>query len=151
MKELTRQDARGRLRDAGLRATAPRVAVLRLLAESERPLSHGEVVDAFPEGDWDQATLYRNLVALAEAGLARVASQVGGVVRYVVQDGEADAHLHPHFSCRECGDVQCLPGMGLTPPTDPRWREALQDVDLQVVGRCPGCRRPRRGASKRTK
>ena len=134
-----------------LRRGGPRVAVLRLLADTDRPLSHGEVVEAFPDGDWDQATLYRNLVALAEAGLARVASQVGGVVRYVLQDDDGDGHLHPHFSCRECGDVQCLPGMGLTPPADPRWRQALQDVDLQVVGRCPNCRRRRGRSSKRAK
>ena len=33
------------LREAGLRSTAPRVAVLQLLCTSGRPLSHGEVLE----------------------------------------------------------------------------------------------------------
>ena len=77
-----REDAKARIHEAGLRATAPRVAVLALLATSDKPLSHSEVVVAIGDVDWDQATLYRNLVKLVEANLARVASRVDGVVRY---------------------------------------------------------------------
>jgi Fur family transcriptional regulator, ferric uptake regulator len=146
MPSLTREEARRRVHDAGLRATAPRVAVLQLLTESARPLSHSEVVDALGNGDWDQATLYRNLLKLVDADLAHVASRVGGITRYEVRSEDDDPHLHPHFACRDCGSVECLTGAELTPPRDPAWREALLDAELQVVGRCPSCRGRRSGA-----
>ncbi len=129
------------LHDAGLRATAPRVAVLRLLSDTERPLSHAEVVAKIGTDDWDAATLYRNLIKLDEAGLARVASRVGGITRFEAQRADEPAHVHPHFACRDCGNVICLHDTTLSIPKDESWREALLDADLQVVGRCPSCRR----------
>lgn len=140
MAKLSRDEGRRRLREAGLRATAPRVAVLRLLVESPRPLSHAEVVEHIGTDEWDAATLYRNLIKLGEAGLARVASRVGGVVRFEALQQGAPPHIHPHFACRDCGDVTCLREAKITIPTEPKWREALLDADLQVVGRCPTCR-----------
>ncbi len=140
MAKLSREEGRQRLHDAGLRATAPRVAVLRLLTGTDRPLSHAEVVERIGTDDWDAATLYRNLIKLDEVGLARVASRVGGVTRFEAQASDEPAHVHPHFACRDCGDVICLHDATLTIPKDEAWREALLDADLQVVGRCPGCR-----------
>lgn len=140
MGKLTREEGRERLHEAGLRATAPRVAVLRLLADSDRPLSHAEVVEQIGTDEWDAATLYRNLIKLGEAGLARVASRVGGITRFEALDGDEPPHIHPHFACRECGDVTCLHEAKITIPTEPKWRDALLDADLQVVGRCPACR-----------
>lgn len=142
MSKLSREEGKRLLHDAGLRATAPRVAVLRLLSDTDRPLSHAEVVERIGTDDWDAATLYRNLIKLDEAGLARVASRVGGVTRFEAQRSDEPAHVHPHFACRECGDVICLHDATLSIPKDEAWRDALLDADLQVVGRCPGCRSP---------
>ncbi len=133
---------RDRLKQSGIRATEPRLAVLRLLADSERPLSHTEVVQALASSPWDQATLYRNLLRLAESGLARVVSRIEGVARYqaLVDDGAAAKHLHPHFACTECGAVACLPDSTLSLPRETAWRNAVAEAELQVVGRCPRCR-----------
>lgn len=141
MSKLSREEGRRMIRDAGLRATAPRVAVLRLLTESARPLSHAEVVEEIGTDDWDATTLYRNLIKLDEAGLARVASRVGGVARFSAQPDGEPTHVHPHFVCRDCGDVKCLHDAKLTMAKGSRWRDALLDADTQVVGRCPTCRK----------
>ena len=72
VKTLPEQDAlRSAVRDAGLRATPPRLAVLALLQDSTTPLSHGEVVGRPASRGWDPATLYRNLNDLVDAKLAR--------------------------------------------------------------------------------
>lgn len=142
MPKLSREEGRRMLHDAGLRATAPRVAVLRLLGDAKRPLSHAEVVERIGTDDWDAATLYRNLIKLNEAGLARVASRVGGVTRFGAHGENEPAHVHPHFACRDCGNVTCLHDASLSIPKDEAWREALLDADLQVVGQCPSCRSP---------
>lgn len=139
MDGISRDEAKQQLRDAGLRATAPRMAVLRLLSGADRPLSHTEVVDAIGSTDWDQATLYRNLVKLVEADLARVASNMGGVARYEARGDDDSPHLHPHFSCRSCGSVSCLPEAKLVAPVDRRWNRSIEASELQLVGECPDC------------
>ena len=56
------------LRDAGLRCTDARLAVYREVARAAAPVAHRDVADALPE--LDRITVFRNLVALVEAGLA---------------------------------------------------------------------------------
>lgn len=150
MAKVTRQQSKQILRAAGVRATAPRAAVLRLLNDTDRPLSHAEVVDALGTDDWDPATLYRNLVKLNEVGLARVASRVGGVTRFAAQEGGIPTHVHPHFACRDCGDVRCLEEAQVSLPTNlTQWQEALADAEVQLVGQCPECRSPRETRPRR--
>lgn len=148
---ITRDEAKRRVHEAGLRATAPRVAVLCLLARAERPLSHSDVVAAIGSDQWDQATLYRNLIKLVDAQLARVASHVGGIARYEIRGADEGPHLHPHFSCSSCGGVECLPEARLTGPIDRDWHPSLAEAELQLVGKCPTCRQNQASAKARLK
>jgi Fur family ferric uptake transcriptional regulator len=140
MERVSTDEVRRRVQAAGLRATTPRVAVYQLLLESSRPLSHTEVVAKLNSPDWDQATIYRNLLKLVEAELAWVASHVGGVARYSPRTADDLPHYHPHFSCRTCGNVECLPEARLVAMVAESWREALAAAELQLVGQCPSCR-----------
>ncbi len=138
MQELSRTEAKDLIHQAGLRATSPRVAVLRLLMASPKPLSHAEVIAAVGDDEWDQATLYRNLLKLVEANLARVASQMGGITRYEAR-ADGDPHVHPHFSCQVCGRVECLPGAKLAGSVEVKWHRSLEASQLQLIGDCPEC------------
>jgi len=129
-----------KIRDLGLRVTAPRLAVLRLLAEAERPLSHAEVVTELGEDiGWDRATVYRNLVALVGVSLVRVASHAGGITRYELARESDKDHGHPHFVCDDCGVISCLPGTEIVPPKKSQWSKAIKAAEVQFVGRCPSC------------
>ena len=139
MPRLTQSAAKQRIRDAGLRATAPRIAVLRALSASARPLSHGEMVDLMDSEDLDQATIYRNLRKLVEVELARSVETSRGVTRYQLQDSHAGPHLQPRFSCRTCGTVEPLPDAKLTGAIARRWIKSLEASQLQVIGDCPEC------------
>lgn len=141
------EDIRDKIRTAGLRVTPPRVAVLGLLRRAKRALSCAEVVEELGEKEWDPATLFRNLVKLEEKGLAQVTSRIGGVARYEAALPGDEPHVHPHFACRDCGIVSCIKGASLRLPPEPHWQRALQDADLQLVGRCPSCR----GETKRAR
>jgi len=137
----TDQTLRAELRQAGLRATAPRVAVLRLLRRARLPLSHPEVVAALDSNGWDRVTLYRNLVDLASRGLAR-RTDLGDRVWRFAATGRAAAHAHPHFVCRDCGGVFCLTDVriDLSPgPTAPAALRADQ-YEVQLAGLCDRCR-----------
>ena len=135
---ITNRQARTLLRDHGLRVTAPRVAVLRLLATAERPLSHTEVVRRMGDADWDPATVFRNLVKLREAGVAAVVTHAGGVDRYTLAGHGHDAH--PHFLCRDCGRILCLPPEAIGAVTiEGPWSASLRAATVALEGTCPAC------------
>lgn len=140
---LTTEQARALLKAHGLRATAPRLAVITLLARQQRPLAHTEVLTALGPTDWDPATVYRNLVKLAEVGLARVVSKAEGMARYELTprgDTADTRHTHPHFVCTDCGTVSCLPQAAVNQtPGDPAWRAAVARAEVQFRGVCPDC------------
>ena len=139
---MEKSDAKQLLRDNALRATAPRVALVRLLSDADRPMAYSEVVEQLGDSDFDPATMYRNLVALSEAGLARVVSRANGMARYELVPGEgASSHSHPHFACNDCGNVTCLPDGTVATITAPApWGAALEGATIQLQGRCPDCR-----------
>lgn len=132
---------REELRNLGLRATRPRIAVLGLLRSAQRPLSHAEVAQTLTCDEWDRATIFRNLIRLKEAGLARLSSHAGGVARYEATVPGESSHNHAHFSCTDCGRVQCLPESPMAPlPLEADWRTAVNEAEVQIVGTCPTCR-----------
>src|SRR3569623_2403993 len=103
-------ELRSAARAKGLRATPSRLAVLELLRSSDTPMSHGDVADRLATQAWDRATIYRNLTALAEAGLVRRPDVGDHVWRFEAVKDEREPGAHPHFVCTECGVVECLRG-----------------------------------------
>ncbi len=131
------------LREAGLRATQPRVAVLRELASAKSPLSHADVADALSGEGFDRATVYRNLMDLTEAGLAR-RTDIGDHVWRFELTSPSDDHedeAHPHFICGECGAVSCLPEDAVSVKGGRGTPRALKSraVSVQVRGVCDAC------------
>jgi len=142
-KASTLESLRDRLRQAGLRSTGARLAVLRVLERASSPMSHAEVHEQVVEDGFDRATIYRNLMDLTDAGmLAR--SDVGDHVWRFELRGEGAAHpgAHAHFVCTDCGDVSCLPDevVRLVPASSgvPRAIGERQ-IEVQVKGVCDRC------------
>lgn len=136
---LSPEQARAVLLKAKLRVTAPRIAVLSVLAEAESPLSHTEVLERLTESEWDPATIYRSLVKLKEAGVAPVVSRLEGISRYAYTQDE-NSHQHPHFVCDDCGKVECLPAE-LTSQLNVvgSWSASIKQAVIQLSGECPDC------------
>lgn len=138
---MTEAEARKLLQPHRLRLTAPRLAVLRALADAPGPLSCSDVVARLGDTLADPATVYRNLVKLHEAGIAPVVSRADGIDRYALAGPSRAPHDHPHFVCERCGHVTCLPGTVAEPVTaDGRWTAALEAASVQLTGKCPDCR-----------
>ena len=66
VSELDTAQAKQILRDVGLRATAARVAVIKLLASQASPITHAEAVESLAEFGFDQSTLFRCLNEMAD-------------------------------------------------------------------------------------
>lgn len=101
-------DPAPRLREAGLRVTRSRRAILGLLEELGGHHSADELVEAFRSrgSPIPRATVYHVLETLGRAGLVLVADAGPGRTLY-----EAAADWHHHLVCRACGrivDVPCL-------------------------------------------
>jgi Fur family ferric uptake transcriptional regulator len=123
------------IRSAGLRSTAPRRAVLACVQAAGVPLSHNEVVERLPE--WDRATIFRNLVALTEAGLLRRVDIGDHIWRFETLGEAHSAAGHAHFTCTDCGVVACVDGVVISLP--PGADLPGQAMEIQLRGRCEGC------------
>ena len=145
----TPDELRVLVRAKGLRATPSRLAVLELLRACDAPMSHADVSDRLEAQPWDRATIYRNLIDLAEAGLVRRTDVGDHVWRFEAVNDDHEAGAHPHFVCTECGTVECLPELELavrvrgTSRTSSRTRPPRavkqRQVEVQVRGRCDAC------------
>lgn len=130
------------LRAAGLRSTAPRVAVLRRLERATTPMSHADLVEELADQGLDRVTLYRNLNDLAEAGLV-VRTDLGDHTwRFELRrEGASHATVHPHFTCTDCGTVACLPEQAVRLSAGRGLPRALAQhaVEVTLRGVCDRC------------
>jgi Fur family transcriptional regulator, ferric uptake regulator len=122
----------------GLRVTGPRVAVLRELSRHGPPVSHPELAEKLAGDGLDRVTVYRNLLALLEAGLLVRTQLSDHVWRYELPEtGGATHGLHPHLVCTDCGTVECLPkGAVRLQGTAAQ----AQVSEVQLRGLCTECR-----------
>ena len=128
------------LRHRGLRCTAQRLAVLRVLDETPYHLSAAEVLGAVRQAlpQVGLATVYRTLELLADLGLVARVHLEDGCHRYTAA---SSGHRH-QLICSECGLVvefgECALG-GLTETLARRTDFAIEGHWLQLYGRCRDC------------
>jgi Fur family ferric uptake transcriptional regulator len=124
------------LRAAGARVTGARVAVLGLLTQAGRALSHREIEEALAAEHVDRVTLYRVLDWLIGEGLAHRIADDDRVFRFSVAGRHDDPHAH--FKCRACGDVFCVPTDVAPKPRLPAGFHS-DEVELNIRGTCARC------------
>jgi len=131
---------RTQLRDAGLRITAQRTAVLGALRDQPHVTAdvvarhvreHGVTIST--QGVYDV------LDALTAAGLTRRIEPAGSAAVYEARVGDN----HHHLVCRSCGaivDVDCVTGEApcLTPSQTHGF--AVDEAEVVFWGVCPDCR-----------
>lgn len=136
-------EIRTKIRAAGMRSTAPRISVLERLRRAVAPLSHAEITEELLPLGFDRATIYRNLVDLAEAGLVSRVELGDHVWRYEVRGSEprTGEGEHPHFVCNDCGTVSCLPtvSVDIRPAPGSRRSVVAEISDVVLKGRCESC------------
>jgi Fur family peroxide stress response transcriptional regulator len=91
-----------KLRDHGLRATGPRLAILETLGDDRSHPTpeqiHTSVRDRYPT--LSLSTVYQTLEAFLGAGLCRRVTTRDGRLRV-----DGTTHDHDHAVCRSCGSI----------------------------------------------
>ena len=131
-------DAAGRVREAGLRVTEPRVAVFEAVA-AMRHADADAVCRRMPETSVQ--AVYDNLAALTGAGLLRRIEPAGHPARYEARVGDN----HHHLVCRRCGrteDVDCVVGASPCLTAGEAHGFAIDEAEVTFWGLCPACRGP---------
>jgi len=127
------------LKDAGLRVTAGRVAVLTALADHPH-MRVGDVTEAVRErtGSASVQAVYDNLATLHSHGLLKRVEPAGQPPRYELETGDN----HHHLICRTCGwmrDVPCptgaAPCLSAVHDTD----FVVDEAEVIYWGKCANC------------
>lgn len=135
------------LEQAELRPTRQRLAIIEVLARSERPLTaqalHAELSgsDTAP----GLATVYRTLQAVEQSGLARTFPAGEGEVAYKL----CHPGHHHHLVCERCGKVVEIPSCEVE-----EWASeiagkrgfAVTSHQADIYGLCENCQAPLRPA-----
>jgi len=127
------------LREAELRVTRPRVAVLEAVhahphADTETLIGAARAV----LGDLSHQAVYDVLRALTQAGLVRRIQPAGSVARYEARVGDN----HHHVVCRSCGtvaDVDCAVGEVPCLTAADTAGFSIDEAEVVYWGRCPAC------------
>ncbi len=127
------------LREADLRVTRPRVAVLTAVHDHPHADTHS-LIEVVREdlGEVSHQAVYDVLQALTDAGMVRRIQPTGSVARYESRVGDN----HHHIVCRTCGaiaDVDCATGTApcLTVSDDHGF--AIDEAEVVYWGLCPAC------------
>jgi Fur family ferric uptake transcriptional regulator len=127
------------LREAGLRVTRPRAAVLDVLID--HPHATADLVTQKVRaklGKVSTQAVYDVLAACVQAGLVRRIEPAGSAALFELRAGDN----HHHLVCRVCGrttDVDCAAGVRpcLTPSDDAGY--AVDEAEVVFWGLCPNC------------
>lgn len=127
-----------RLREAGLRATRPRVLILDTLRRAGGHRSAHEVHGFLEQSNTSltRGTVYKVLSDLVAAELVMWADRGPGTALYEIAD-----EWHHHFVCRSCGDVVDIPcQVGSKPCLEIEIEGAdIDEAQVIIRGRCPAC------------
>jgi len=127
------------LRDAALRVTRPRVAVLA--AVHDHPHADTDAIAGAVRRDLGRVStqaVYDVLRALTDAGLVRRIQPAGSVARYESRVGDN----HHHLICRSCDaivDVDCAVGEAPCMHAAQDHGFAVDEAEVVYWGLCPSC------------
>lgn len=127
------------LRAAGMRQTPQREAILKVLKESERPLTAEEIWSGMEKRRSGIPTVYRNLERFVSEGWAESLQGADQVMRFVLC---RSSHHHHHLTCETCGRTVEVDGCALEANLAAMEKASgflITRHQLTLFGKCPAC------------
>jgi Fur family transcriptional regulator, ferric uptake regulator len=141
MARYSKEELESMIREAGLRVTEHRCAVLASVAKVKQPITVYELVDQLRKKDnIDQATVYRNLASLHEAGLIRRLDFNHGHAHYELETGRASHQL----VCQKCETIEKIEGVSVEDAVKKMLKKSKKFKNatthsIEIYGVCKSC------------
>ncbi|MCC5925230.1 MAG: transcriptional repressor [Bacteroidetes bacterium] len=128
-----------------LKVTPVRIAVLRVLIDSDTAMSHADIAQLLSDQHFDKVTLYRTLSHFTEKGIVhKVATEDRSWLYAVLAENNADIatdKTHAHFICDDCDKIFCFPideGSGQSVKSMKKGF-LVKELEIRLHGVCPSC------------
>ncbi len=130
------------LRQAGLKRTPGRVALVELLLEARSPLTLQEITARLSGVKLNETSIYRSLDAFIKAGIVHRLETGERIWRFALCACSNQGHCHPHFICEACGKAECLNEIIIPHFREPRPGYVVEKQELYFKGLCARCAAP---------
>ena len=127
------------LLEHGIRPTANRLLLVKVLSKAEHPLTMKELEDLVDT--IDKSNIFRTLSLFRDQHLVHVLQDGADAVRYELCHSHEEDHdddLHAHFYCERCRQTFCLNDMPV-PQVDLPKGYRMNTINYLIKGICPNC------------
>ncbi len=128
------------LKQHNIKKTPGRIAIIKSLQESKRPLCESEIKADMQE-NYDRITFYRNVHTLSQAGVIHKIVIDNTTILYALNHCEEHHQhetLHPHFYCEICHKVVCLEDVK-KPEFPLPSGYTFSESEIVIKGKCKTC------------
>jgi len=130
------------LERGGLAPTPNRLKILEVVGNNNSPLNAQEIFEILIRNNKiNRVTVYRILDLLVEKGIVKRLSGGGRSFHYGLAPND-NHQPHPHFYCKQCGNMECLSPQSLTLDMEPlnlTFPGMIDDVEVCLDGTCKNC------------
>lgn len=127
------------LLEHGIRPTANRLLLVKVLSKAEHPLTMKELEDLVDT--IDKSNIFRTLSLFRDQHLVHVLQGGADAVRYELCHSHEEDHdddLHAHFYCERCKQTFCLNDIPV-PQVDLPKGYRMNTINYLIKGICPNC------------
>ncbi len=130
--------ARNILQSAKLRCTPGRMAIIKVLIQTTTPLSEGQILNNITQANLNKTTIYRALSSFIKSGIIHQAYIKDRTHHYELAHRCSHKQCHPHFTCTNCGQTECITGLSL-PLANTKKGHQITRQKVELEGICPNC------------
>jgi len=127
------------LKAAKLYCTKCRVAILNVLAKTNKPLNQGQIAQRLGKNRLNKVTIYRTLESFYQVGLVHKAFIHKRAVYFELASRCSEIRCHPHFTCKSCGVTNCLIGLSVPLVKGLKKGFVIHRQQICLEGLCPAC------------
>jgi len=139
MKSKIKSKIESSLRNAKLRRTRARAAILKVLIAAKEPLNQVQIAKKIGKPKPNKVTIYRTLKNLIDAGVVHQAFLRERTWHFELAENCTDTQCHPHFTCIGCGRIHCLIGINVPMVTAEHKGFVINRQQVRLEGLCPNC------------
>ncbi len=127
------------LKSVKLYCTHSRLSILRAMIKADKPLAQNRLAKLLGKNQFDKVTIYRTLKSFLQTGLVHKAFLQNRTWHFELAHNCSTIQCHPHFTCTNCGQTQCLIGVSVPVVKGLKNGLVLHRQQVRLEGLCQSC------------